>query len=98
MLFNSSPQRVENDVINRKLDSYNMVSVVVRICTVQGFLWYLQADYPSLTMFCHASTQRIDNCSGVHRWLHAFIEKLLICRGRFLAKISEEARVTLSSN
>jgi hypothetical protein len=67
MLFNSSPQRVENDVINRKLDSYNMVSVVVRICTVQGFLWYLQADYPSLTMFCHASTQRIDNCSGVHR-------------------------------
>ena len=42
MLFSSSPQRVDNDVINTKLDSYDMLSVVVRICTVQGLLWYLQ--------------------------------------------------------
>ena len=34
MCFNSSPQRFENDLINTKLCSYNLVSVVIRICTV----------------------------------------------------------------
>jgi hypothetical protein len=33
-MFNPSPQRVEHNVISTKLYSYNLVLVVIRICTI----------------------------------------------------------------
>ena len=50
-VVNSSPQDVENYFMNTKPYSYELLLLVVRICTLQGSIGYRQAGYPSLDLF-----------------------------------------------
>ena len=58
--FKSSPQHVENNIINTKLDSYDLFLVVV--CSLRhDFSRVPSSTLPSLTIVFNSSPQRVKN-------------------------------------